>query len=948
MKNVRLVLIASLLAFAQVAFAQTGKIRGTTFDRTNGEPMWGVQVFVVGTQNGAAADFDGKFELTIAPGTYTIQAKFVGTVSVKIENVVVKAGEVTVLDAIWMEPAVSELEDIVVTAEAIKTTDIALLTAKRKSTNLIDGISSQQIKRSGDSDVAGAIKRVPGVSIQGGQYVFVRGLGDRYTKTILNGVEVPGLDPDRNAIQIDIFPTSLIDNIIVYKNFTPDLSADFVGGTVNIETKDFPEEKTMNLSFSVEYNPSMHLRNDFLGYQGGGTDFLGFDDGTRDLPFDGRTGDIPSPILRDPVTESITRSFNPTMATQQESNFANISLGFSIGDQIDWKGKKLGYIGAINYNNTSTFYEQAVDGASVKPTEDDDFALISDTRFQGALGIRDAQLSGLAGLSLKSDKNKYRFQAMHIQNGTERAAQRTRVRSNNNFNTAIVDNLEYTERFLTNFLIAGEHYFNGNESQLEWKVSPTFSTINDKDIRITPFTIDDGLVAINPQEGGEPNRIWRLLTEQNYVAKVDYTKNYAFRGRDAKFKVGASNIYKTRDYEIQNYVTQIRGNQGLLNLDSDPDRLFAEENIWTADRGTGVYIQDNFNLSNAYEGRINITGAYAMSELALSSKLKTILGLRVEQYDQWYTGVNQAGANPNDPTGRVFNDDKVLSSFEFFPSVNFIYNVFENSNLRASYARTIARPSFKEKSTAEIQDVLTGRTFIGNIDLVETNIENFDIRWEYFFGRGETISIGAFYKDFTNPIELVRSDRAANDFSPQNVGNAEITGVELEIRKNLAFITPALENLSFISNITVTDATVNLTPLEQIGRINGLRTGEDFSLTRDFVGQPPYIVNASFAYTDFENFWEASVSYNVQGRTLAVVGVNRTPDTYNVPFNSLNVNLQKSFGMEGEHTFGLRINNILGDLQEREFESFGSANQIETRRDPGTSFRLKYSYNFLR
>lgn len=948
MKKLKFVLLVSFLALTQVAFAQKGKIRGTTYERSTGEPMWGVQVFIPSTGGGAAADFDGKFEIEVAPGTYEIQAKFVSFKTVVIKDVVVKAGEVTVIDAIWMEEAINTLEDVVVTAEAIKTTDIALLTAKKKATNLIDGISSQQIKRSGDSDVAGAIKRVPGVSIQGGQYVFVRGLGDRYTKTILNGAEVPGLDPDRNAIQIDIFPTSLIDNIIVYKNFTPDLSADFVGGTVNIETKDFPDEKTMNLSFSLEYNPNMHLRNDFLSYEGGGTDFLGFDNGTRELPFDGRNGSIPSPILRDPVTESVTRSFNPTMGTSEQSNFANFSLGFSTGDQLDWKGKKLGYIAAVNYSNTSTFYEAAVDAAAVKPTSDDEFTLISDTRFQGALGVQDVQLSGLAGLSLKTDKNKYRFQAMHIQNGTERAALRTRIRSNNNFNTSRVSNLEYTERFLTNFLIAGEHYFNGNESKLEWKVSPTLSTINDKDIRITPFTIDDNEIAINPQEGGEPNRIWRSLNEQNYVAKVDYTQNFNFRGRESKFKVGVSNIYKTRDYEIQNFVTQIRGNQNLLNLDSNPDRLFAEENIWNPTRGTGVYVQNNFNLSNAYEGRINTTGGYVMSELAVTEKLKTIVGLRVEQYDQWYTGVNQAGANPNDPTGRVFNDDKVLSSFEFFPSVNFIYNVFESSNIRASYARTIARPSFKEKSTAEIQDVLTGRTFIGNIDLVETNIHNFDIRWEYFFGRGETISIGGFIKDFTNPIELIRSEAAANDFTPRNVGNAEITGIELEVRKSLAFITPKLENLTFITNVTVTDAKVNLNAAEQIGRINGLRTGEEFVLTRDFVGQPPYIVNASFNYTDYENFWEASIGYNVQGRTLAVVGVNRTPDTYDVPFNSLNFNVQKSFGLDGEHTFGLRVNNVLGDLREREFESFGSANSIETRRDPGTSFRLKYSYNFLR
>ncbi|NVK84349.1 MAG: TonB-dependent receptor, partial [Cytophagia bacterium] len=277
-----------------------------------------------------------------------------------------------------------------------------------------------------------------------------------------------------------------------------------------------------------------------------------------------------------------------------------------------------------------------------------------------------------------------------------------------------------------------------------------------------------------------------------------------------------------------------------------------------------------------------------------------------------------------------------------------IYNVVENANIRASYAKTIARPSFKEKSTAEIQDVLTGRTFIGNIDLIETDIHNFDLRYEYFFGRGETVSVGGFYKTFSNPIEMVRQSQAPNDLQPNNVGDATIAGIEIEVRKSLNFIAPALENLSLISNVTLTDAKVNINDNEAQGRQNGLRTGENFNDTRSFVGQPPHIINAGLNYTDYEKFWEASLTYNVQGRTLAVVGINRTPDTYDVPFNSLNLNVQKSFGVDGEHTLSLRVTNILGDLREREFESYLSSNAIETRRDPGTAFRIKYSYNIIK
>lgn len=949
MKIIRIFTLLTLIASSAMLHAQQGTIRGTVYEKSSGEGMWGVQVIVANSTNGATSDFDGKFEIKLAPGTYDLKASFVGYKTVNITSLEVKAGEVTPIEAVWMEDEAGDLGEVVVVGEAIKTTDIALLKIKQKSTNLIDGISSQQIKRAGDSDVAGAIRRVPGVSIQGGQYVFVRGLGDRYTKTILNGMEVPGLDPDRNAIQIDIFPTSLIDNIIVFKNFTPDLSADFVGGTVNIETVDFPTEKTFSASASLGYNPDMHFNKNFVTYNGGGSDFLGLDDGTRDLPFDGRVSDLPTPLDNNPELNRITGSFDPNMATFTDNSFANYSFSLSTGNQVDLGNNKFGYIGALNYSNSTSYFENAIDVAAVKPNESDVTQLENDTRFRGPLGTKDAQISALLGGAYKMDNAKFKLQAMHIQSGTERAAKRTRIRSNENFNTAVVDNLEYTERSLTNLLAAGEHYFNGNEQELNWKLSSTFSTINDKDIRSTPFTLnDDGTSSINAQEGGEPNRIWRLLDETNLVAKVDFRKNFEFNGRPSKFKVGASNIYKERDFEIQNFNLSIRGNQNALNLNDDPNRLLVDENLWDTNDGTGVYVENLFNLSNSYAGRINTLGGYVSAEVALTDKLKTIAGVRVEQYDQFYTGVNQAGANPNDPSGRRFDDENVLSSFEFFPSLNFIYATSESANLRASYSRTIARPSFKEKSTAEIQDVLTGRTFIGNIDLVETNINNYDLRWELFWEGGQTISVGAFYKTFVNPIEMVRSSAQPNDLSPQNVGDATMAGVEVEFRKNLDFLSPKLENFSLATNVTVTEASVEMDSDERAGRQNGLRIGETLDTKRDFLGQPPYIINTSLNYTDYEKFWNAGISYNVQGSTLAVVGINRTPDTFDVPFNSLNLNISKGFGEDGRHQLGLRVTNILNDVREREFQSFGSTPIIETSRMLGTEFRIKYSYSISR
>lgn len=950
MKKLILILsLIGLIAVPKFGIAQEkGIIRGTVIDDANGEPMIGVTVLVKNTTQGMVTDLDGEFSIQMAPGTYNVQISFVSYETISVNDVVVEAGKVNYLGTIRMKESVSELQEVVVTAEAIKSSEAALMTVQKKSANLLDGISSETFRRIGDSDAAGAIKRVPGVSIQGGQYVYVRGLGDRYTKTILNGIEVPGLDPDRNALQIDIFPTSLMDNIVVYKTFTPDLPADMVGGVVDVEIKNFPEERIFSVSAGMEYTPGMHLIDNFLTYQGGSTDYIGLDDGTRDLPFDGETTDVPNPASNEPVLTDLTRSFDRTMASRLTSNLPNFNFGINAGNQFKLGANTLGYNAILNYSSKDTYFDGAVDAAYLKPANVAQAQLRADTKFEGPLGIRDVQLNGMLGVSFKTQQSKFNITALRLQNGIERSALRTRIRSLENFNVSQVTNLEYTERLMTSIIGSGEHNYATSGFEIKYKLGTTFSEINDKDVRITPFTINDdnGSLSINAQEGGEPNRIWRLLDEQNYVAKVDFTKKLDLFGNESKIKFGASNVYKMRDYEIQNFFLSFRGSQELLDLNGDPNQLLAPDNIWTTERGTGTYVQNGFNLSNAYEGTINTLAGYLSGELAFTDKLKTILGVRVEKYDQWYTGVNQAGSTPGNPNAVIYDHDKVFDLLQFFPSANLIYSVFDDSNLRLTYARTTARPSFKEKSTAEIQDVLTGRTFIGNIDLVQTDINNYDLRYEMFLERNQRFSVGAFYKTFENPIELVRQTANPNDIKPTNVGDAEIYGLEFELRKDFAFISPAFANFSFNTNITLTEASVRIDEEEANGRRQALREGEELEETRDFVGQPPYIINAALMYSNFESGLEAGLSYNVEGPTLAVVGIVRAPDTYTVPFHSMNFNVSKTFGSTNKNSVTVRVTNILNDIREQVFQSFNSDDFIETSRAPGTSFSIKYTRDF--
>jgi len=952
----KLMFSVALFLLSAAAIAQKGTIRGKVIEDATGEPMIGVSVVIKGTSIGAATDLEGAFSFQADAGTYDIQASFISFETVSITGVNVTANEVTALGTIRLGVSVEEMKEVVVRAEVIRETETALLTVKRKSSNIIDGISAETFRKIGDSDAASAIKRVSGVSIQDGQYVFVRGLGDRYTKTTLNGMNIPGLDPDRNAVQMDLFPTNLIDNIIVYKSFTPELNADFVGGSVDIELKDFPDQLVSNFSFSVNYVPSMHFQSNFNTYEGGGLDFLGIDDGTRDLPYDVRAdkGKLQqtTPTSQENINffSDVTRKFNREMAAKQQTNtLPDLSASFSRGNQFALSGVKLGYNLSLNYNRSTEHYNDAIDAYYLKPQSADDFELLLDNRYFGPLSIRDTRFNGLGGFSVKTSNSKYSLKLLRIQNGIERAGTRARVASLTNSYTAFLDNLEYTERILNNATLDGKHVLPTSNFEIEWKASATQSFVNDKDVRVTPFTVadDEGNLAILAQEGGEPQRIWRLLDEVNLGSRVDLIKKIKVNGNDSKIKFGLSQDFKQRDYEIQDFGVDFFGNQSRLDLDGDADRLFLSENIIGQVPGVdesdfGSYITTRFTPSNAFNSSMSIIGAYVSSEISFTENIKTIIGVRAEQFDQFFTGQRQDTTQANS----IFEDENVLSSLKFFPSINLTYSPTETSNLRASFTRTIARPSFKEKSTLEIPDVLTGITYIGNIDLIETDINNFDLRYENFFNRGQTVSVGVFFKQFMNPIELVRSEVASDNVRPENVGDGQIIGAELEIRKNLDFIGTAFQNFSLVGNFTYTSSFINRNETEEEGIRNGLRTGEVYEERRDFLGQPPYIINAALNYLNFENGFESALAFNVQGPTLAIVGVNRSPSTYTVPFQSLNFNISKTFGSDDKNKIGLRINNILGDVREREFRSFGAADVVEFSRNPGMSFRIKYSRSF--
>jgi hypothetical protein len=954
--TLEILLVIVFQFLAGFALAQNGTIRGAVYEEKTGEPLFGVSVLVKEMATGAVTDFDGKFEIQVAPGTYTVQVSYISYTPLDLTTVVVNTGQVKVLHDILMKEDVSELEMVTVQAAAIRTTESALMSVKRNSPNVMDGISASTFRQIGDGDAASAVKRVTGVSIEGGKYVYVRGLGDRYTKTVLNGMDVPGLDPDRNTIQMDIFPTNVIDNITVSKSFTSDLPADFTGGVVDIETKDFPEEKTMKLGISGGLNPSMHFNSNYITYQGGKTDWLGFDDGTRAIPTGGRTN-IPQfgQVVGNPTSpagmdyQNILNGFNKTLGGARQSSLMDFGLSFSLGNQLARPKVTWGYHAAVTYKNETEFYQNAEFNLFAKPIGRGEKELESLEKQRGDYGVNNVLLGGMAGIALKTNASKYKINLLHLQNGESKAGIFDFENSNLGANfEAKQYNLEYSQRALTSILLSGVHYFDGRDWEVSWKVAPTLSSIEDPDIRFTRFRLPTNTIST---EVGLPARIWRTLQEENLVGRGDITRNLEAFNRDAKLKFGGSYSFKHRVFNIQSFQFPT----GDTPFTGDPNQIMNDENLFSAGNRNGIrYNPDFIPINpNEYEAYTTTIGGYGSVELNPAEKLKAVVGLRVEQFNQFYTGTNQNGTI-------VYDLVEMLDDLDFFPTLNLIYNLKENQNLRLSATRTTARPSFKELSYAEILDPITGRTFIGGLypettsggsevlwdgNLTSTRINNFDLRWEMFQQRGEMFSVSAFYKTFERPIEIVQFLSDPGTFQPRNVGNGAVTGLEFEFRKSLKFITPSLENFFWTTNVTVTESQIKMSASELRSRTLSAKEGEVVKDTRVMAGQAPYIFNTGISYNNFSSGWEAGIFYNVQGPTLNFVGFGNRTDTYTVPFHALNFNLNKSFGADERIQANIGVENILNDKREVFFSSFEAPDQIFTSLAPGT--RVKFGFTFI-
>ncbi len=915
-------------------FSQTGSLRGKVIDAVTGESLIGATVLVTGTSKGTIADFDGHYTLAaLDPGSVSITVQYVSYEPQVFPDVLITDGEVAVLD-VNLGQALLDIEEVKVVARQRQRTEAALQVMQRKSATVIDGISAQQISRLGDSDAAAALKRVTGISVEQGKFVYVRGLSDRYSKTTLNGAEIPGLDPNKNAVQMDLFPAILIENMIVHKTFSPDLPGDFTGGNVDIITRDFPSRFTLQFSISLGYNPQVHFNEDFLSYHGGKTDWLGMDDGTRAFSADASTI-VPDPWYgkeTDQLLGDISRSFNRILEHERNSKFLNQSYSFALGDQVDLgtKGEVLGYNVSLSYskdhdyyNNGKKYYYEILGDQSeiLNPKK-----LTSDE-----LGDEKVIWSAMANTSLKlSSLHKIGLRFMHNQSG--QSSSRYNNGSEPDENRFIEERaLGYLERGLTSFQINGENVFpNTGNLTMEWFSSYTVSTQDEPDFRMF-FNDYEPILQIRSNK--EPRRDGREMQETNWDSKIHFTFPFQAFGRRAKMKFGGAYLTKYRTSEVNSF-SLIR--QGSVPYTGDPVAYVAPENfIDSVNNWNMLYYYNTLlgNQVNSYRANQYAFGSYAMADIPLFENLRLVTGVRYEisgQFVENYVDNSESDARWYKSGEAEYRD--------LLPSFNLTWQLVENMNLRLAYNRTIARPVFRELAPYASWDYKGGYRVVGNPDLKRTAIDNIDLRWEYFFAPGEIISFSAFYKYFRDPIEQRDAPITNNpEINYENIADSRLFGLEMEFRKQLDFI-PVLEDFQFGTNLTYIFSEMEE---DSLFLDAARKTDPNYPATREMYGQSPYIINAFLGYQNQRAGIRSDLVFNVSGPKIFLITKGGLPNVYEQPFPLLDFNFSKSIGEKW--TFRFSVRNMLNPEFKQTYTYKGKEYYF-IGNHPGREFKLGISY----
>jgi hypothetical protein len=877
-----LVCAAGTLATAQ---DRTVRVVGVVRDQTHAIPLPGVPVEVDGTTQVAHTDVDGRYVLELPPGKHQIKITMEGYNPATVQVDASGAERVVTADVGLVMARLAETVTVTADFVTAETSSAAAQLVERRNAQVItDNIGAEEIRRNGDSDAAQAMSRVTGMSIVDNQYVFVRGLGERYSNTTLSGSVLPTTEPDKKVVPLDLFPSGLLDSVQVAKSYSVDKSAEFAGGLVQITPLKLPNRATADFSYEVSRYSTATGESIFLSPLGS-RDWAGYDNGARALPSTFPGGKIVRQGIYTPdvgysanqITE-YGRALENIWSPATETGVPGQSWGVVLGNTFG----KLGLVGSVSQSYKEQYLEEERRFFAVG--EDEQLDPVSEYQIQA--GTQRAQLGIVANVAYQFTPN-HRLSLDNFYSHTGRDEGRY-FEGPNYENTFYYRNyrLQFIEEGLMSNAVAGEHFFQqlGN-SRIDWRVNVARASRDEPDLRETLY--QGPIVA--PAAGrtftlaDESQSGFRLFTELEDNT-VDASANWSiFRttgGRATQFKFGGGYVDRNRDFSSRRFrfvpVSANKDGAVPANLTAPPEDIFTTTNI-----GTAFRLNEETRPVDAYDGDQQVIAGYGMVDVSLTFNSRLIAGVRVEDFDQV--------VNTFDPFGlfvaQVSAENK---NTDFFPSVNLVQALNRSTNLRFGYSKTVNRPEFRELAEFEFTDVVGNRAVKGNPDLERALIHNVDARWETFHGPRGVLAASAFYKNFDQPIERIVQGGAQPITTFQNADSARNFGFELEAGQSIGrhFFTSA--------NYTFVDSKITLAP-EQLS----VQTSEE----RPLAGQSKNLFNL-MGETVFGGF-STRLLVNFFGDRISDVGANEAPDI--VEQGRTTLDLVFSYRLERWRNLGFRL-----------------------------------------
>jgi hypothetical protein len=826
------------------------------------------------------------------------------------------------------------------------------------------------MSRAGFSNSAESMKQVTGASVEGGKFIVMRGLGDRYSISSMDGIVLPTTNPYRNSAGLDLIPSSMVDNIVVKKTFSPDLPGNFSGGAVDVTTKSLPDRLYFNLSSTVSYNDQTTFNNKFLGDPvKNNLSRLGYDDGSRaregiwsDTDHLNRLNNYIIQIQNNMLSQSEIDQFNNTMRSfsgraftvREETPGLNHSLNAMFGNRYKMGESNLGFNLGVNYSKSYVQYDEREINNFTARIPEEGTSRMQEFQLNNGSESNDQVDSGLIGAVTFQPNSNHEFTYTTIYNNS---ASESVLDMQNGFYPGALSSgtynnrvISYVQRELFNNQLKGRHFF--QDFDIKWSANYIESSQYEPDTRFMGAPVDNSGQYFFVREVQLPFHFFRDLNDTQYNLKLDGEANISSR---FKVKTGAFYTRKDRDFNEFRYQLENNGTNpdadGFLSFreaSGNFDGYFSPANTGVigvdgnGDNILGITYRDQTRPQNSYTGFEQVSAFYMMGIFDISEKFKTFAGARVEKTDY---SVQSAAVNAEKGT---------IDVVDILPSLNFIYSVTQKSNIRLSASQTLARPNIRELAPFASFDLLGGFPIVGNPNITRTNVTNLDFRYEIFPSASELIAFSAFYKDFKNPIVLeldVASDQPQYEYVNTNSG--WLFGIELEFRKELGFISSRLDNFKFSTNFTYINSRVDLSESELETR---RRLDPSIESYRSFPSQSPYLINLMLIYENQQTGWDGTIYANAFGPRLTANGSGAAPDIFEIygkldenrklqsetPVPDLNIKVRKTFlnGLSAS----LSVSNLL-DYSIIQYQEDNGEYFTNSALNPGRTVSLSFTYD---